>query len=97
MIKTVERNNENECLKLDKKIDEFEQNTLWKIKDYVALLAQRPTTQFMEDAIKSACAGVKQAARTYTDMELEKFKQSESASKLISFFKIEIAEQHKHL
>ena len=42
MIKTVERNNENECLKLDKKIDEFEQNTLWKIKDYEALLAQRP-------------------------------------------------------
>ena len=59
MIKSVERNNENECLKLDKKIDEFEQNTLWKIKDYEALLAQRPTTQFMEDAIKSACAGVK--------------------------------------
>lgn len=30
-------------------------------------------------------------------MELEKFKHSESASKLISFLKIEIAEQHKHL
>jgi hypothetical protein len=44
MIKSVERNNENDLLKLDKKLDWYEQNTLWKIKDYEDLLAQRPTT-----------------------------------------------------
>lgn len=44
MIKSVESNSENDLFKLDKKIDQYEQNTLWKIKDYEDLLTQRPTT-----------------------------------------------------
>jgi hypothetical protein len=81
LIHKISKRTDESCSDLEKKLNELELNTLWKIKDYEKLLEQRPTQIFVEEELQKAVHSVKSQANRYTDIEIEKYKNSEGSLK----------------
>ena len=97
-LKNLHSQFEQDTQRTRHRIDETEQNTLWKIKDFSDLLAQRPTIQYVDEQFKGAISQSKVSARTYTDQEIDKLKHNEgNPFKIIERLRSETEAQFKAL
>lgn len=78
-IQKLRKRSEERLDEFNKKLEELELNTIWKIKEYEQLLYQRPTQNEVQENIRDAEKRSVYEANMYTDKAIRKYADSDSS------------------